>query len=144
MSSNPKPDLQEVKSKFDSFRADRKGKKELPENLWAEAVALLDHYPFQVVWRELRLKPEYLKRRAGLVKDNEVPKRERSPKFLALTSSELTEIKNAANKKIALPSVNQALECRLAIERGDGSRLQLNLPIDWPRIEALCSSFLRG
>jgi hypothetical protein len=142
MSANPKPDLQDVKSKFDSFRADRKGKKELPENLWAEAVALLDHYPFQAVWRELRLKPEYLKRRAGMAKDNEAPKRERSPKFLTLTSSELAEIKNDRNKKIAAQSV--AAQCRLVIDRGDGSRLELNLPVDWPRIEALCSSFLRG
>ena len=86
MSANVQPDLQEVKSKFDSFRADRQGKKELPENLWSEAVALLDHYPFQQVWRELRLKPEYLKRRAGLAKEKKVARRERTPKFLTLTS----------------------------------------------------------
>ena len=147
MSAKPQLELQEVKSKFESFRADRQGKKELPENLWAEAVALLAHYPFKVVWRELRLKPEYLKRRAGLAKGREVARREQTPKFLTLTSSELAEIKNDSNKKIApasVASVKPALECRLVIERGDGSRLQLNLPVDWSRIEALCSSFLKG
>lgn len=144
MSANPKPDLQEVKAKFASFRANRQGKKEIPENLWAAAVTLLDHYPFQVVWQELRLKPEYLKRRAGLAKDNKTPRREKAAKFLTLTNRELTEIKNDTNKQPAPASVNQALECRLVIERCDGSRLQLNMPVDWARIEALCSSFLKG
>lgn len=146
MSANPKPDLQEVKSKFASFRADRQGKKEIPENLWAAAVALLDDYPFHVVWRELRLKPEYLKQRAGLLTDNKLPRRGRAKttKFLTLTSSELTEIKPQTNQQITHNSVNQVLECRLVIERVDGSRLQMNLPMDWVRIEALCSQFLRG
>ena len=144
MSANPNPDLQEIKLKLERFRADRKGKKEIPEHIWEEAVALLEHYPFQVVWRELRLKPEYLKRRAGVVKGNKLPKREKSAKFLTLTSSKLTEIKNETNKQITSPSINQTSECRLVIERVDGSRLQLNLPIDWSHIETLLSSFLKG
>src|SRR5690242_1017354 len=111
MSANPKPDLQEVKTKFASFRANRQGKKEIPENLWSAAVALLDHYPFQVVWQELRLKPEYLKWRAGLAKDNETPRRAKSAKFLTLTSQELTEINPQSNKQIAPASFNQTLEC---------------------------------
>src|SRR6266850_695863 len=134
MSANPKPDLQQVKSKFENFRAGRVSKERLPEKLWAEAVALLDHYPFKVVWRELRLKPEYLKRRAGLAKDRSTPSREKPPKFLALTTGELTAIKDGANKNVTTLGANQASECRLMIERRDGSRLQLNLPCDWSRI----------
>lgn len=144
MSANPQTELEQLKSKIESFRAGRTGKERIPENLWAEAVALLDHYPFQLVWRELRLKPEYLKRRAGIGKDKEAPRREKSPKFLTLTSSELTEIKNDTNKKLVPPAVNETVECRLVIERSDGSRLQLNVPIDWPGIESFCRSFLRG
>ena len=144
MSANPQPDLQQVKSKIESFRAGRTGKERIPENLWAAAVALLDHYPFNVVWRELRLKPEYLKRRAGLVKDNEAPRRKKAAKFLALSAGELTAINNGANKNVTALSVNHGVECRLVIERVDGSRLTLNLPVEWSRIEALCSGFLRG
>lgn len=144
MSANPQSDLQQVKSQFENFRARRTGKERLPENLWAAAVALLDHYPFKVVWRELRLKPEYLKRHAGLAKDRAAPTREKSPTFLALTTGELRAIKNGTNKKIAALSVNHGVECRLVIERVDGSRLLLNLPVEWSCIEALCASFLRG
>src|SRR5437879_6086966 len=134
MSANPQPDLQQVKSKFENFRTGRVSKERLPENLWAEAVALLDHYPFNVVWRELRLKPEYLKRRAGLgTKDSEAPPRKKPAKFLALTAGELTAIKDGVNKKTAAQSANQASECRLVIERVDGSRFTLNLPCDWSR-----------
>jgi hypothetical protein len=56
MSAKPKPNLEEVKSKFESFRAERKGKREIPEDLWAAAVALLQDYSFQEVWQQLRLK----------------------------------------------------------------------------------------
>ncbi len=144
MSANPKPDLEEVKSKFESFRAERKGKRELPEDLWAAAVALLEDYPFQVVWQQLRLKPTYLKRRAGLAKEEEAVRREKSLQFLTLTNSQLTQIKQQSDKKLAATTVNQGMQCRMVIERGDGSRLQLNVAMDWVHIEALCASFLRG
>ena len=145
MSANPQPDLQQVKSKFESFRAGRVGKERLPENLWAEAVALLDHYPFRVVCRELRLKADYLRQRAKAAKGESAQAVKKKPEFLAITGRELRAIKNGASKNVAAFSTNQSLtECRLVIERSDGSRLQLNLPVDWPHIEALCVGFLRG
>ena len=147
MTVNPITDLEQVKIAFEKFRDGRPagGKARLPENLWAAAVALLDHYPFKQVWQELRLKPEYLKRRAGLAKNKSAPAIERTPKFLTLKASELTALNNGANKNIAAQSpINQRSECRLVIERVDGSRLTLNLPIDWARIEGLCANFLRA
>jgi hypothetical protein len=144
MSAKPQADLQEVKSKFENFRAARVGKEKprLPENLWAEAVGLLEHYPFKLVWQELRLKPEYLKQRAGLAKESKAEGRKRAAKFLALTTGELRAINNGANKNVTTLSAGS--ECRLVIERSDGSRLLLNLPCDWSRIEALCADFVRG
>ena len=149
MRANSKPELQDVKTIFESFRAGRTGKERLPENLWAAAVELLDHYPFREVWRELRVKPEYLKRRAELAKGRPTQpvekKIEKKKKFLALTACELTAINNGGKKNVADPLPTQAIdECRLVIERVDGSRLTVNVPIDWSRIEAMCSSFLRG
>jgi hypothetical protein len=149
MSVNPITDLEQVKIAFKKFRAGRPegSKARLPENLWAAAVALLDHYPFKQVWQELRLKPEYLKWRAGLESKQRAvaaPK-EKSPKFLRLKANELTALNNGADQNIAAQSPsNQRSECRLVIERVDGSRLSLNLPCDWARIEGLCANFLRG
>jgi len=147
MTVNPISDLEQVKIEVEKFRAGRPtgSKARLPENLWAAAVALLDHYPFKQVWQELRLKPEYLKRRASLAKNKSIPAPERTPKFLTLKANELTALNNGADKNIAAQSPShQRSECRLVIERVDGSRLTLNLPCDWARIEGLCANFLRG
>ena len=146
MSANPQADLEQIKRAFENFRAGRTGKERLPENLWAQAIRLLEHYPFRVVYRELRLKPEYLRRRAAAAKGIAVAaiKNKPKPKFLTLSSNELTAIKNEAGAATMPSAPATGAQCRLIVERGDGSRLQLNLPIDWPRIEALCCSFLRG
>jgi hypothetical protein len=146
MSANLKPDLEQIKRAFENFRAGRTGKERLPENLWAQAITLLEHYPLRVVCRELHLKPDYLRRRSAANKGIAVPaiKNKSKSQFLTLTSSELTAIKNEVGAA-SVPSVQSInSQCRLIIERSDGSRLTLNLPIDWPRIETLCSSFLRG
>ena len=144
MSADPKLDLDEIKTAFENFRSGRVGKHKprLPENLWAAAIGLLDHYPFDVVWRELRLKPDYLRKRAKSVKGSPTQPVEKKPNFLALTPRDLRAIKNGTNKNVT--SLSATAECRLVIERVDGSRLTLNLPVDWSRIEALYASFLRG
>jgi len=146
MSANPKPDLEEIKSKFESFRADRNGKKRLPENLWADAVALLDHYPFSVVRSELGLKPEYLRMRAEGGKGKPTSPVRKKSKFLTLTSQELTTI--GTSKNITAPLSNKAGECRLVVERADGSRLAITMDglsqTDWQLLEAMCTGFLRA
>lgn len=141
MSANPRPDLQQVKTAFENFRSGRVGKHKprLPENLWAAAVGLLDHYPFDVVWRELRVKPNYLRKRATAAKGLPPQPVAKKPKFLALTARDLRAINSDPGENVTSRS-----DCRLVIERGDGSRLTLNLPIDWLRIHELCTSFLRG
>ena len=74
MSANPKTDLEQVKTAFENFRSGRTGKERLPENLWGEAIALLERYPFRVVCRELRLKPNYLRQRAAAVQQGSTTK----------------------------------------------------------------------
>ena len=139
MSANPKPDLQQVKTIFETWRAGRVGKERLPEHLWASAVALLDHYPFSVVCRELRLKPDYLRKRMGTARQQMQPTAKRD--FLSLTAGQLIDIPiSAKTKQISAATT----ECRIVIEHSDGSRLTLTMPADWTRIEALCGSFLRG
>jgi hypothetical protein len=85
--------------------------------------------------------------RAGLAnKERRTKPKDKSAKFLSLKASELTainnDVNNGVNKSssqiISAASVHhQSGECRLIIERADGSRLQINLPIDWLHIEAL-------
>src|SRR5689334_18686058 len=127
MSANPKVELEEVKRAFEKFRAVRIGKERIPEALWSAAVALLSNYPINVVWRELQLKPEYLKMRAGLVnKERHIKSKNKSSKFLSLKAHELTAINNSVNNgvnKSAAQIINtaslqdQSGECRLIIER---------------------------
>ena len=151
MSVNPKSDLEQIKTKFASFRAGRAGKERLPEELWALAIGLLAHYPLMVVCRELRLKPEYLKQRAEAAQQGKtdkfkfqqsVQKLGTRPKshqqFLSLTASDLT----CAASTLQTGSLTS--ECRVMIERTDGGRLTITMPMDWSRIEALCANFLRG
>ena len=143
MSAQPKPDLAEIKAAFENFRRTRTNneKPRLPEALWAAAVSLLEYYPFKVVVRELRLKPNYLRKRAAAVKGRPAPPLKQA-NFLTVTASQLDAIKDGRSNN-SISSTTTA-GCRLVIEREDGSRLTLNLPVDWSRIEALCANFLRG
>lgn len=149
MSANPKADLQQVKIAFENFRGGRRGKERLPENLWSQAIALLEHYPLRVVCRELRLKPNYLRQRAEAVQKGSTekfklhstvkkPRVKLKQDFLSLTTRELSAVEGQTQ---LLPPTSA---CRVMIERTDGSRLQLTVAMDWARIEALCSGFLRG
>lgn len=143
MSAKPKPDLAQIKAAFENFRTTRTDNKKprLPESLWIAAVSLLDHYPFDVVVRELRVKPDYLRKHAAAVKA--VPGQPfKKAHFLAVTADQLKAIKDGSSNNDS--SRSASAECRLVIERGDGSRLTLNIQVDWSHIEALCNSFLRG
>ena len=152
MSAEPKPELEQVKKAFESFRAGRSGKERLPENLWGEAIALLKHYPLSVVCRELRLKPNYLRQRAEAVRQGSTakfklhrtakkPSAKPQQDFLSLTAHQLNTVSDNQQLLQTNSSVN---ECHVMIERRDGSRLQITVEMDWTRIEALCANFLRG
>ncbi len=54
-------DLNTVRADFDTWRQRRHGRERIPDVLWTAAVDLLDHYPFSVVRRTLRLSPRDLR-----------------------------------------------------------------------------------
>jgi len=56
-------DLKTVRADFDAWRQRRTGRERIPDALWAAAVGLLDHHPFGVVCRTLRLSPRDLRQR---------------------------------------------------------------------------------
>ena len=138
-------DLKTVRADFDAWRQRRTGRERIPDALWAAAVGLLDHHPFGVVCRTLRLSPRDLRQRRTAAGPPPARPRQGSNAFLELTARDLapaagTWVKNRAPTH-ASPSV-EAL-CDVVVERKDGSRLCLRLPVDWSHIEALCAHFLR-
>jgi len=138
------PDLHVVRTEFEAWRARRIGRKRIPESLWASAIALLDRYPLTLICRELRISPKQLRKRRAA--DNQKPQQRKQSQqaFLELSSRALPTPQRSARSvapDFAPPLTDGA--CRVVLERADGSRLSLTLPVDWMRIEALCASFLR-
>jgi hypothetical protein len=145
MKENASPDLHLVRTEFEAWRARRIGRQHIPKSLWASALALLDRYPLTLICRELRLSPKQLRKRRAA--DNQKPQQRQPPQqaFLELSSRALPTPQRSA-RSVAPDSAPPLTDgaCRVMLERADGSRLSLTLPLDWLRIEALCASFLRA
>jgi hypothetical protein len=144
MKQNSSPELHIVRAEFEAWRARRIGRTRIPESLWASALALLDRYPLTLICRELRLSPTQLRKRCAA--DNHRPQQHQPQQqaFLELSTRALPtptlSARSSASDSAPLPTDRA---CRVLLERADGSRLSLTLPLDWLRIEALCASFLR-
>jgi hypothetical protein len=145
------PDLEQVKALFAAWHSTRhSGRERIPENLWAAAIALLESYPISVVCRELRLKPDYLRKRAQANGFKLSPKRKtkQQREFLSLTAGQL--ITRPAVLNMSGSSATQAEDnssatssCRIVLERFDGSRLMLCLPADCLGVNELLYNFLK-
>lgn len=145
-----------VRAEFEEWRSQRIGRGPIPKTLWAKAVSLLDRYPISTVSRELHLnakrlsenrdgKPKIVRRlrnrTRSTVSDNLKP----APQFLQLTANQAASVVRPANpnpRRSEGPF--QPSTSSIVIERADGSRLILRIPIDSTVIELLCSSFLRN
>ena len=139
MTSTIAADLLELKSHFETWRANRKYVREpIPDELWNAAAELSRLYPPSLVGRVLKIDPSRLKKL--LIKRPARPstRKKRQAAFFQLPT------------EIALPDVASTLPqssvgCRLQIERSDGSRLTLTLPsLDLVSIHRLCADFLRS
>jgi hypothetical protein len=131
-------DLNQVSKEFEAWRGAKTGRKAIPEKLWRAAVKLLDYYPKRIVCRELKLNPSRLDKHRQSLKQV-VTKRE---PFLELNSQALI---SAANKNpTPLLASQKSTFCQLLLEKKDGSRLTISLPLDWSRLERLCANLLRA
>jgi hypothetical protein len=139
MNSTIPADLLELNTRFETWRSSRKYVREpIPDELWNAAADLSRRYPPSLVGRVLKLDPSRLKKllikRSARTSDRKKPQ----AAFFQLPT------------EIALPEVGSTLPqspigCRLQIERPDGSRLTLTLPIlDPDVINRLYADFLRG
>jgi hypothetical protein len=131
-------DLLELRSRFETWRTNRKYVREpIPEELWNAAADLSRCYPPSLVGRVLKLDPSRLKKL--MIKRSARTSVRKNPQaaFFQLP----TEI---ALPKVESPLPQSPIGCRLQIERPDGSRLTLTLPsLDPVSISRLCADFLR-
>jgi hypothetical protein len=141
-------ELTSVKAGFESWRAQRKGRERIPEQLWQSAIALLDYYPFHKVRKELNLNTKQFKERANtngkvakqrLSGSTAKPNFSAPPAFLEIAANSLTKALPLSNNAELSQASGQT--CRVIFERADGSRLSLHLPVEWQQIQAICRNF---
>jgi len=138
MNSTIPADLLELKTRFETWRTNRKYVREpIPDELWNAAADFSRRYPPSLVGRILKLDQSRLKKL--LIKGSariSVRKKSQATFFQLPTESALLEAGS--------PLPQGQLDCRLQIERPDGSRLTLTLPsLDLVSISRLCADFLR-
>ena len=139
MNSTIPADLLELKTRFETWRTNRKYLREpIPDELWNAAADLSRHYPSSLVGRVLKIDPSRLKK--FLIKRSARPSTRKKPQaaFFQLPT-EIALLETGSS----LPQ--RPVGCRLQIERPDGSRLTLTLPsLDLVSISRLCADFLRA
>jgi hypothetical protein len=139
MNSTIPAELLELKSRFETWRTNRKYVREpIPDELWNAAVDLSRRYPPSLVGRVLKIDPSRLKK--FLIKRSartSVRKKPQATFFQLPTEIVLPEAGS--------PSTQNSIGYRFQIERPDGSRLTLTLPsLDLVSISRLCAEFLRS
>jgi hypothetical protein len=132
--------LARVRAEFDEWRSGRSGRGRIPHRLWLQAVSLLDSCSAAVVCKELGLSPGALrKHRQALEAKTPLPNTA-MPTFVELRAVDLTPAppSRISGVEAAAPPV------RAVIERGDGSRLTLELALALPAVlESVITTFLR-
>jgi hypothetical protein len=139
MNSTIPADLLELRARFETWRTTRKYVREpVPDELWSAAADLSRRYRPSLVGRVLKLDPSRLKKllTKGSARTS-VRKKQQAVFFQLPTESALP--------KAEAPLPQSPTGCRLQIERSDGSRLTLTLPVlDLVSISRLFTDFLRS
>jgi hypothetical protein len=132
--------LSRIRAEFDQWRAGRSGRGRIPDRLWRLAVSLLDSFSTAVVCKELRLSAGDLrKHRQALDTKTPAPKTA-VPSFVELRAVDLTPTSPKRTPGVAAP----APPVRAVIERGDGSRLTLDLAPATPALLESVITMLRS
>jgi len=127
-------DLRRARAAFAAWRSGRRGRSPIPDALWRIATTLLEHHELTTVARELGLNPTRL--RARLTPRTPVTRRRsQNPAFVELRALDL----------VPAPSPVPDATVHARIERPDGTRLTLSLPVaDAGLLEQLCAAFVRA
>jgi hypothetical protein len=134
MKASVPADLLKLKDQFDAWRKTRSKRSKTPEHLQQAAIALLDQCSASMICRVCRLNPQILDRptQSSSTQIKSIP--EFFPLSLTLPDTEQTT-----------PHRQPQADCRVLLERPDGSRLTIVLPgLDPNSISALCQGFWRS
>lgn len=159
--SHSSPDLEEVKVEFQAWRSQQTiGRRIIPQLLWHKAIALLKTYPLTLVVRELGLSRDRLLSRLHQFQETALSSTSVSttnpqPTFLEISSSDLNNLITSHHSSpnpspnpspsFATNILSQNEEnCRIVIEKSDGSRLSLQLSTNFSTLQAICNTFLKG
>ena len=109
-----KPTLQDVLTRFETWRKSKKPGSRIPKCLWAAAVDICDvHSPCEVS-RALRLNHTELKRRYAIATEKTEPQQPTSARFvelpaLAMSSTCVVELSNASGATMKMTFQGQSL-----------------------------------
>ena len=131
-------DLLELQARFDQWRASRKYNREpVPDQLRDAALEMKRRYPPSLLQRVLKIQ---LCRLMPKAKTNTRRSKRQQPQtaFFKLQPP-------AASLNAESLTPQSSTDCRLQLERPDGARLSLTLPLlDAVALHTLCADFLRG
>lgn len=132
-------DLLELQARFTHWRATRKYNREpIPEELRIATLEMARRYPPSLLRRVLKFDPARLKNKQPAKRSSRAAARKSPlPAFFKLPDPATFPSQSSASHSTS--------DCRLVLERPDGSRLCLTLPaVDASAIKSLCADFLRG
>jgi hypothetical protein len=131
-------DLLELQARFAHWRATRKYKREaIPDELRNAALEIARRYPLSLVRRVLKLDPARLK-------NKQQPKHFSRATVRKSPSPAFFKLPDPAAFPSQCSTSHSPVDCRLVLERPDGSRLTLTLPaFDASAIKSICADFLR-
>jgi len=132
-------DLLDLQARFVQWRATRKYNREpIPEELRSATLEMVRRYPPSLVRRVLKFDPARLENKQQGKRSSRAAVRESQPPAFF----KLPDPATVLNQSSASHSPS---DCRLVLERPDGSRLIMTLPaFDSSAIKSLCADFLRG
>ena len=137
MDSTVPADLLKLKARLEAWRETSKyARQPIPDEFRQAAAEMTERHPLSLVRRVLKLDPWRMKKPATK-KSNRVHNKPQTAFFTLPPEPTLLLPGSSAPQNLA--------SCRLQIERPDGSRLTLTLPLlDPVSINRLCSDFLRA
>ena len=124
--------LEAVAKHFEQWRERKKKGERIPEQLWREAIDLVDHYGVSQVTRTLRLSGTDLNKRRGIVGNGQ---RRHKPS----STSAFVEVEPTVVEQAMAPSADAA--AWMELERPDGFRLRIR-PTGGADLLALMDRFL--
>ena len=118
--ASPTFTLEEVAEHFEDWRRQKRRGERIPEQLWSEAIALVEAYGLSQVTRRLRLSGRDLNKRRGLLGSGRRRRRAEAPAtFVELAP----EVVVQAQRRQSTPGCLELIRpdgLRLRIEPGDG------------------------